>query len=176
MSYPPHGLTPAALGLDSSIPNVEKAVDRAVAFARREAGWHIFPEVTETLTLDGEGGSVLTLPSLHVTELLAVTENGSALDEAAYEWSATGDLKRRGRCWTTRWRGVTVELKHGYDLESADLADLLGAIAGAVGVQAANPLGIPEVIGPYQLTGDMSQAWIGDGRTTLSRFCLPWSA
>ena len=71
---------------------------------------------------------------------------------------------------------MTVELKHGYDLESADLADLLGAIAGAVGVQAANPLGIPEVIGPYQLTGDMSQAWIGDGRTTLSRFCLPWSA
>ena len=176
MSYPPHGLTPEALGLDPSILNVGKAVDRAVAYARRQAGWHIFPVVSETLTVDGEGGAVLTLPTLHLVGLDNIVENGLTLDETGYEWSASGDVKRVGRCWTTHWRGLDVTLTHGYALDDDDLADLLGAIAGAVSMEASSPLGIPEVIGPYQLTGDRSQAWIGDARTTLSRFCLPWSA
>lgn len=177
MSYPPHGLTPEDLGLDSTIPNVEKAVDRAVAYARREAGWHIFPVIeSDELTVDGEGGLVLTLPTLHMTDVVELTENGHVLDPDRYEWSESGDLKRVGGGWTTRWRGITATITHGYDLEDADLADLLGAIAAAVGVAASNPMGIPEVIGPYQLTGDMSRCWIGDSQTTLSRFVLPWSA
>lgn len=146
-----------------------------MAYARREAGWHIFPHVEDdTLTLDGEGGVVLTLPSLHVTEVSEILENGTALDPEGFEWSEGGDVKRVGGCWTTRWRGVRVTLNHGFDVD--DIPDLLGAMASAVSTAAANPLGIPEVIGPFQLTGDMSRCWIGDAQTTLSRFCLPWSA
>lgn len=176
MAHPPHGLTAQILGLDPDIPNIDKAIDRAVAFARREAGWHIFPEIADDLVLDGEGGPVLTLPTLHVTELDQITEAGRVLDPETYEWSVTGDVKRVHGCWTTKWRGLEVSLTHGFDLEDADLADLIGAISSAVTMAATNPMGIPEVIGPYQLTGDATQAWVGDARTTLSRFVLPWKA
>ena len=90
-------------------------------------------------------------PSLHVNSITSVTERGRELEEwTDYEWSKTGDLKRLGGCWTTRWQGITVQMNHGYDLTSADFADLLKAIGTAVATAAANPLGIPEVMGPFQ--------------------------
>lgn len=178
--YPPHGLTPEILAeyapIDPDTPNLQQAIDAAVAHARRTAHWHIFPAVDDTLTVDGEGGVVLTLPSLHVNSITSVTERGRELEEwTDYEWSKTGDLKRLGGCWTTRWQGITVELNHGYDPEDADLLDLLKAIGSAVATAAANPLGIPEVMGPFQFTGT-GGSWIGDAATTLERFSLPWSA
>lgn len=178
--YPPHGLTPEILAeyapIDPDTPNLQQAIDAAVSYARNTAHWHIFPAVDDTLTVDGEGGEVLTLPSLHVNSITSVTERGRELEEwADYEWSKTGDLKRLGGCWTTRWQGITVEMHHGYDLTSADFADLLKAIGTAVATAAANPLGIPEVMGPFQWQSSAG-AWIGDAATTLGRYALPWSA
>ena len=179
--YPPHGLTPEILAeyapIDPATPNLQQAIDAAVAHARRTAHWHIFPAVDQILTVDGEGGGVLTLPTLRVNSITSVTERGGdPLEEwEAYEWSRTGDLKRLAGCWTTTWRGITVELNHGYDPEDADLLDLLKAIGSAVATAAANPLGIPEVMGPFQFTGT-GGSWIGDAATTLERFSLPWSA
>ncbi len=181
MAYPPHGITAAVLAsvtdlIDPDTPNIQSAIDAAVSYARNTAHWHIFPAVDDTLTVDGEGGEVLTLPSLHVNSITSVTERGRELEEwTDYEWSKTGDLKRLGGCWTTRWQGITVELNHGYDPEDADLLDLLKAIGSAVATAAANPLGIPEVMGPFQWTGT-GGSWVGDSATTLGRYALPWSA
>ncbi len=181
MAYPPHGITAAVLAsvtdlIDPDTPNIQSAIDAAVSYARNTAHWHIFPAVNDTLTVDGEGGEVLTLPSLHVNSITSVTERGRELEEwTDYEWSKTGDLKRLGGCWTTRWQGITVELNHGYDPEDADLLDLLKAIGSAVATAAANPLGIPEVMGPFQWTGT-GGSWVGDSATTLGRYALPWSA
>ncbi len=181
MAYPPHGITAAVLAsvtdlIDPDTPNIQSAIDAAVSYARNTAHWHIFPAVDDTLTVDGEGGEVLTLPSLHVNSITSVTERGRELEEwTDYEWSKTGDLKRLGGCWTTRWQGITVELNHGYDPEDADLLDLLKAIGSAVATAAANPLGIPEVMGPFQWQSSAG-AWIGDAATTLGRYALPWSA
>lgn len=183
MTYPPHGLTAEILAkylpegmIDPDTPNIQSAIDAAVSYARNTAHWHIFPAVDDTLTVDGEGGEVLTLPSLHVNSITSVTERGRELEEwTDYEWSKTGDLKRLGGCWTTLWQGITVELNHGYDPEDADLLDLLKAIGSAVATAAANPLGIPEVMGPFQWTGT-GGSWVGDSATTLGRFTLPWSA
>ena len=181
MAYPPHGITAAVLAsvtdlIDPDTPNIQSAIDAAVSYARNTAHWHIFPAVDDTLTVDGEGGVVLTLPSLHVNSITSVTERGRELEEwTDYEWSKTGDLKRLGGCWTTRWQGITVELNHGYDPEDADLLDLLKAIGSAVATAAANPLGIPEVMGPFQWQSSAG-AWIGDAAPTLGRYALPWSA
>ena len=181
MAYPPHGITAAVLAsvtdlIDPDTPNIQSAIDAAVSYARNTAHWHIFPAVDDTLTVDGEGGEVLTLPSLHVNSITSVTERGRELEEwTDYEWSKTGDLKRLGGCWTTRWQGITVEMNHGYDLTSADFADLLKAIGTAVAMAAANPLGMPEVMGPFQWQSSAG-AWIGDAATTLGRYALPWSA
>lgn len=183
MPYPPHGLTAEILQevvpsgtIDPATPNIQAAIDAAVAFVRRSAHWHVFPAVDETMTVDGEGGTVLTLPTLRVNSIDSVSERGGdPLEEwTAYEWSRTGDLKRLGGCWTTTWRGITVELNHGYDLQHPDLLDLLQAIGSAVATAAASPIGIPEVIGPFQFTGGTSGSWIGDSATTLGRFTLPW--
>lgn len=177
MAYPPHGLTAAQLAeyapFDPETPNADKAIDAAVGYLRDKAGWHVFPSVTETLTVDGEGGQVLTLPTLKVTAVLEVRENGVVLDPSAYEWSATGDLKRRGWMWTDRWNGITVQLTHGYD----DVPpELLRAIGSAVATAAVSPLGIPEVMGPFQFTGSGGASWIGDAADTMNRYVLPWRA
>lgn len=185
MSYPPHGITAEVLSsvlpegtLDPATPNIQAAIDAAVSYLRHEAGWHVFPAVDDTLIVDGEGGRVLTLPTLRVNSIDSVTERGGdPLEEwSQYEWSRTGDLKKLAGCWTTTWRGITVQLNHGYDLEDAAVLDLLQALASAVAHAAVNPIGIPEVIGPFQFTGGTSGSWTGDAATTLGRFKLPWSA
>lgn len=181
MGYPEHGLTAAVLAtyvedLDPQAPNIQVAIDAAVQAFRDQAHWHVFPEFTETMTLDGEGGRVLTLPTLKVAEILSVTERGQdpLVEWADYEWSATGDIKRLGRSWTTKWRGIEVALTHGY--AAAEIPpSLLQAIGSAVHMQAMSPMGIPEVIGPFQLTG-AGGAWAGDAATTIARYVLPWRA
>jgi hypothetical protein len=47
-------------------------VDAAVASIRADAGWHIAPVVTETITVFGDGGRVLFLPSLRVISVASV--------------------------------------------------------------------------------------------------------
>ncbi|ROZ89008.1 hypothetical protein [Gordonia sp. OPL2] len=79
---------------------------------RNWCGWHVAPEVTETLTLDQIGHRVLTLPSLHVTEVAAVTDaDGRAITD--FEWRDIGQLKRRNG-WPVGYRAVKVTLTHGF--------------------------------------------------------------
>src|SRR4051812_23456089 len=105
-------------------PTKPLADDQAVAFVQTYCGWHIAPSVTETLTLDGGGGNVLVLPSLYVTDVAAITENGITLDPALdYQWSEAGMVRRSwatgywsgysGRWWSCEYRSITVELTHG---------------------------------------------------------------
>ena len=53
--------------------------------------WHIAPSVTETLTLDGPGGSVLHLPSAHVTAVASVTNDGAVIADP--QWSASSSSR-----------------------------------------------------------------------------------
>lgn len=174
--YPPHGLTAAELAtyvtFDADAPNVELAVDAAVDGLRDRAGWHVFPQVSENLTLDGEGGPILVLPTLHVVSVDAVRELGVEIPAADYEWSRNGEIERlAGGCWIKRYRAYQVALTHGFDRPPA----LMKALASAVATAAANPMGIPEVIGPFQFTGT-GGAWIGEAGETVGRYTLPWSA
>jgi hypothetical protein len=80
------------------IPTFPAGVDEdawaaTVAEVRAFCGWHIAPEVTETLTLDGPGGYVLVLPTLHLVDLVSVTNDGTAVTDPA----STG---------TSEWSGV----------------------------------------------------------------------
>ena len=166
---PEHGLTPGVLGVTAS----QDDIDRTVEAIRNYCGWHVWPERQETLTVDGEGGVVLTLPTLRVVEVDKVTENGTEADVDAYEWSASGDLKRVGGCWTTRWRGIAVELSHGYAV--CPFSALVASVAREI-ADAAKVGGPITKVGPFEFGdgggGSASQA-ILTYRGTLDLYRLP---
>lgn len=103
---------------------VAAVAPRVSAAIRRFAGWHIAPVLTETLTVDGPGGRLLTLPTMRVVDLTAMTVDGEAVLVDDYEWSARGQV-RYASLFPATWRAVTVTLEHGYPLE--DVEDVVAA-------------------------------------------------
>lgn len=89
---------------------------RATAAARNYCGWHVTPVSSdEEIVLDGPGGRLLVLPTLKLTELTSVAEDGVELDLADLSWSATGLVaKRNGAYWTSQLGGIAVTFSHGY--------------------------------------------------------------
>ncbi|WP_433661078.1 hypothetical protein ACQPW1_02040 [Nocardia sp. CA-128927] len=85
----------------------------ANALVRDWCGWHIAPTLTETLILDGSGDRVQMVPTLRLLDLHSVTENDRPIDLAKIRWSPTGYL-RRTIAWTTRERGIRIEITHGW--------------------------------------------------------------
>ena len=87
----------------------------ALAAARRYCGWCVTPPETVTLTIDGSGGPVLSLPTLYLTEVTAVTEDGVALDVDDLRVSKRGQIRKRsGAWWTSAYAAVEVSFTHGY--------------------------------------------------------------
>jgi hypothetical protein len=113
-------------------PIPPEGVDRdawsaAVASVRAYCGWHIAPEVTETLTVDGSGTSVQMLPTLRLVDLISITNAGSVVTDP--EWSTSGMV--RG-CWTSRLRGVVAEMRHGFEEWPSDLVAVIAEMVAGI--------------------------------------------
>lgn len=173
---PEHGITPADIAsagaVPADLPGLDKAIDAVVGAIRDYCGWHVWPARTETMKLDGEGGRVLTLPTMLVEDIAEIREHGTAIDAAAYEWSRTGDVKRVAGCWTRRWRGIEVDLTHG---SAAIPPPLWGLVVDSVADAVSHPIGAPTAIGPFQWGASIpaSSRWLSDQRTILDRYKLP---
>ena len=90
------------------------ALNIATGKIRDECGWSITQEVGAVVTLDGEGERALWLPSLLVTAVASVVENGITLTVVTqFDWTPYGKLIRVGRCWTCKPRSVVVTFTHG---------------------------------------------------------------
>ena len=141
MTYPPLADVPAT--------DDESSWLAACEAVRRYCGWHIAPAVSETLTLDGPGGTLLRLPSARVTAVASVTNDGTAIDDP--EWSAHGMI--RAHCWTEKFRGVVVELTHGYDQCPDDLLEVLVHMAAQGSAAASAGAGIATSLtsGPFMM-------------------------
>lgn len=128
---------------------VDAAADaqaRAEATVRAWCGWHVAPERSEVLTLDGPGGPTLVLPSLHVVDIASITEGGVVLDPAAYSWSAAGMVRRHHvtvydeypshwpPVWTDAYRAVVVDLTHGFTEMPADVQGVIDRLAARTGL------------------------------------------
>lgn len=112
----------------------QSAIDAATGAVRAYCGWHVTPEVTESVTLDVASGLVL-LPSLHVTAVSSVVADGDTLDPDRYEWSAAGILRaslRRG------FRKVEVTMTHGY----VDAPEIAGVILAMAARSVVSPDGV----------------------------------
>jgi len=115
---------------------------QASAIIRSHCGWDIWPADDVDLTVDGSGAAILFLPSLLITEITSMVEDGIELEEGVdYEWSAVGFAKRIGASWTSSLRGVAVEITHGYEEAPEDVRSVcLGAASRAV----SSPAGVKQ--------------------------------
>lgn len=103
-------------------------------------GWHIAPVLTRTVSVDGTGTAIQTLPTLNLVSLDSVDENGLTLDVNRIDWSANGVMEKRGGgCWTARRRGVIAGVHDGYPATPGWVITLICAAAGRA---FTTPLGI----------------------------------
>lgn len=111
-------------------PFTQEVVDAAVAAVRKTAGWHIAPSVTETATVESQGGRFLFLRTLHLTEVTAVRDvtNSTPVVLDGYRTHQTDEFKAGILDRPCGWPcGVLeVDLTHGYP-ECPE--DLLPAVA-----------------------------------------------
>lgn len=143
---------------------------------RGYCGWHIAPVVTETLTIDGSGTGTLFVPSLRVTSITSVTNDGTDVDVASLEWSANGYLRVPG-VWTGKLRGVSLTITHGFDAVP-DVAEIVRAVADRAG---ASPAGVVrEQAGGVSLQYSATAPGVSGGvvlmaheRAMLDRYRLP---
>ena len=162
----------------------------ALAAVQAYCGWTIAPPEELSLTLDGPGRGVVVLPSLHVTDVTSITEDGTLLDPATdYSWSESG-VVRRGPGWRVdaqpRWtnslRGIVVEFISGYGEMPPGVQNVIDALATGIS-SAGGTLGLQSrTVGPFteQYAGGASDALSGavsgGAAATLARYRLPWLA
>jgi hypothetical protein len=152
------------------------ATERAAAEVRAYCGWHIAPQRDETLTLDGPGGPLLVLPSLHVVSVASVAESGTELDPVGYAWSAAGVIRRTSstfpwsRCsgWTDALRGVEVTLTHGYEEMPLDVTAVIERLAA----RAMDGAGIYSQVGAVTYATGQDGLPASGSLTTLDRLVL----
>lgn len=127
---------------------------QAEALVRSYCAWHIAPSREVTLTLDGLGNTVQVLPSLHVTAVTSVTDDGTLLvADTDYTWSEDGALTRADVC---RWgaRKIEVAFTHGYTDPPAEVTAVVQAVAQRA---VDNPGSKPrQQVGPFADTFSQS--------------------
>lgn len=158
--------------LDRDDPETDRQLDAALAAARTYCGWHVTPVLTaQTFTLDGPGGRTLVLPTLKLTALTSVTEDGIALTLTDLHWSSRGLIaKKDGGFWSSMFGAITVVGAHGY--AAAD--DFESVVLAAIDRGAFSPDTGPRVIGPFQYSepAPAGAAFTPMERLVLDRYAL----
>lgn len=122
---------------------------QAEALVRSYCGWHIAPSREETVVLHSWGGSFVALPSLYVTEVASVVEEGTELAlDVDYAWLTPSSSLAR---YPWRWDSdVTVTFTHGYSAVPAEVTAIVQAIAQRA---VDNPSSVlREQSGPFAVT------------------------
>lgn len=102
-------------------------LEQAEALVRSFCGWHIAPSRTETVTVRGRGSKTLLLPSLYVTAVTSVTDDGTLLvDDTDYTWSDAGVITHASAFGTEL---VEVAYSHGYTTPPAEVEAIVQAVA-----------------------------------------------
>ena len=142
-------------------PRLPALISGATDGIRLTCGWHVVPVLEETLILDGTGGPVMQVPSLHVVDVTAVRVLGEPVD---VDWSEAGMIERRIGVFPRRFRSVQVDLAHGYPAAPAVAAVVTQAVLGA----ASTAMGATR-----EQAGQIAVSWARTGLTlTLDDLAL----
>jgi hypothetical protein len=131
-------------------PFTEAVVDAAVATLRLEAGWHIAPQVTETVTVNAGGGTDLILPTLHLVNVTEVREVSGSTPVVLTGWrqSRIGILTRNAG-WPRGLEVIEVDMVHGH---TETPPELLSVIAYFGQRQKSDPTVSQESLGSWSRT------------------------
>lgn len=185
--------------LSADDEETERILNRAVAAVRRWCGWHVGPVLTATVTIDGPGGPLLTLPTQKLLDITAVSEDGQAVDLTGLVWSRGGQVEKRvqtplpisyfgaGRYvhrtylpwnfWTDQLAGVSVTMQHGYTADEApDFTEAIYSIADRMSQGQSN--GTLVSVGPFRWAEDKTagSAFTATETAILDKFRLEYSA
>lgn len=153
-------------------PFTDAIVDAAVGSVRREAGWHIAPAVTETLTVDSRGGRWLMLPTMSLTAVTAVRDVSGDTPETLTGWK----FKRAGMLYrATGWKCdavIEADVTHGY---TSTPAELYSVIAERCQAFTLNKTIAQEAKGPFSTSStnlSTLATWL-DGNAVMAQFTIP---
>lgn len=139
-----------------------------LAAVRAWCGWHVAPSKVETLEVEGVGGRVLLLPSLHVE---AVSEIRNEAGSVVTGWRARRNGVVRG-CWREHDL-YSVDVTHGYDA----LPDELVAIVARLDAEGVGSRRVAsQSAGPFAQTFGASvdlESQPLSTRAVIARYALP---
>lgn len=118
--------------IDDLTFDTDTLIEWASSEVRSYCGWHIAPSLSETITRDSDGGKVLFLPTMYLTDITELTIDGDEVDDidAAVSWSEFGLVRRTsGQCWPDAYRSVTLKITHGYQDTPGEIAKVCVALA-----------------------------------------------
>lgn len=162
-------VTPEELADFPGAPFSDAAVDAVVARIRREAGWHIAPERTETVTVDGTATRLLPLPTLELTDVTEVRDvTAPASPVVVPDWrAARAGMIRRSGGWPRGYLSVAADITHGY---AECPADLLPVIATLCKLSTADGEVEQETLGAWSVT--LREALPKDQAETLEAYSI----
>lgn len=115
-----------------SDPEAVRALDAALAKARRWCGWHVTPVRTDTFTVYGEGHPEVFVPTLAPIQLLSIVEtddqgnvNTIDLTTIRLDRTAPGIIRKLHGHWLYDSE-IVIELVHGF--QAVDAADFREAV------------------------------------------------
>lgn len=176
--------------------SAEDAVAFASGLVREWCGWHIAPSRADTVRLNGDGTTLLLLPSLRVTDVarVATAEEGDLIDvawgdngvlartgssEFAAAWTA-GNVYMRPKVFPAGVRNVTVEFTHGWDATPPAVQAVVVAVARRVAGGNVLPVvqeaagGLSRMFGGMARSGPAaSAAFTAVEAMVLNRYRLP---
>lgn len=105
-------------------PFTQAAVNAAAEQVRTLCGWHIAPEITETIRLDSDGAATVLLPSMRVASVESVRDADTGEELAEWRWSPHGMIHRPGG-FPEGFQRIEVTFTHGFPKAPADLLPVI---------------------------------------------------
>lgn len=110
-------------------PHSQGLVDAAVSELRSRLGWHVAPVVTETLTLDHDGGPDLILPTRKIVTISQIRDVSGTTPTTLTGYRASKETGIVTGCsWPRGLAVLEVDLIHGYEKAPEDLLAAVAAM------------------------------------------------